>query len=1048
MRKATNRTKCLCFGAYLSTAVTYTAASHELTNTVSGAAQRAAFTRIDSFNMAQEKIDRLRTRFENKAVSLVEAKEPYRRAIRGAGRVAEDFGPLSGAVLKATNIASKIPLFSAAVWAIKEIANTELGIPTEFIKRGLLELKKTDEAFIAEVNNLALPEAERARLVYENVTSRTQFAQRMLDTATSEEAKDAIRNDLAEASARTVIAQGEFLERLQAMTQAEVIALERKMQIQDNKYLELSRSVGEQGRSLSEMATGFQDLRSRYQTFAARVSETVANNTRTIGELSNGVARLGSVVVQHDRILTEYGEVIDNQGNIIGRHEMRLDTVEGLVVDLDAEMNKIADDVAFNQDLLFGALPNSEKLRALKNPRFLYQRFKTPEDRANAIEKLQLQIVKEDIAKAATDFANGLQDVAKITANLGLGSEKDQERIQEIIHYASVASDLARDYATGNYLGMAVTVSGIVSNKSTRPDPEQVRFEAIMGALRQIDQRLELIDQKIDRVIELQQATLEAIFDLDRSMYNRFRTLKSDLDVIAWEQQVIKQLVIDTGQLPGDLIQCELFLAGRNVRSAGRRTAYNAPPFVNFAVGEFDTWDALESHFNSNSTDYGDCRNGIRRLFAPGHRNSLLLMQTYSINGGQQGWISNFIRPTYLPLLNIATSHFGSGSNVFYALGNPSVDFANLRRKSFLANGTIDDAVNQMANLAEFLHPVQLQYYTYMLVELMMYDGIVNLHSSTLRTPDEVLTNETYDPATPLAHLNTALWMVNLAIAQQALLNGDIVIPILHNKLFSKRTTGSTRNDILKALGTNPTLAQNYLVSRLTEEMKYAGRISGNAESYNDRFEKNIAVYAAVYKDASRCGELDNIFTTDWRVDLSFLKSSIECDGSGIFIKLDNAIDGVDNIIALLELPHPESLSNKTYAFRKETDELIDLRNKLLDYALLNYESVSLSNLYHLFGNTLSNRNTPPVFLSDRIQVMASGDTLRIPLDVYDVEGDAVNSTIVSEPTTGSASISDGELTYSPNDGFVGEDQVEILLDDGDLKTTIPIMIIVGPSLG
>lgn len=886
----------------------------------------------------------------------------------------------------------------------------------------------------------------------------------LLDSASTEELKDAVIKYSAGATARYVASKSNEITTIINMKLPDINA--RLDSIEDHFEKKLDKVVENvltQNNIVKNLETLFQDFDTKYDDFAEDVTDVVGDVNKTVNEAHNTVNKVGKVVVQADRILTEFGEIFGFDGELKGYHREVFDQIEGVFVDLDKEMGRISDDVGFYSAIVYDVLMTKDKIKAIVNPAFLEKAFNNEYDRAKAKAKGELQEIKRDIASEINKYAGTIKDIAAIAGALGIVSGKDQKKINQVVEYASVAANICGSFASGNYVGMAVSIVGLFGGGGSSSSPEQQQFEAVMGMLRQIDAKLDVIDKKIDNVIELQKTTLEAIAELGDLINNNSRSIQEELTHIQWELQTIKGLVIDTSTLHGRLTDCSWFLITRNYYNVIKDQT--VPAFLNdtekggYGVGYFDTWENLAAHYNDsdNYSRCSECIRGLDVLFVPNTTpNKILLMESYSTENGAAGLNADFIDPTYKPALAIFKNNYGDSANSFYGLGNPSYNYDDLSQKVYKYKGS-SYTYNKMSDIEKLIHPEVLQYYTYIMLQLLMYKDIVNDRGLTLKPLEDILSVDNYSPTNIVLRINSALQLTNLAIAQQSLLNGDAAIPLIHKKLFSKTISQEMRNHTIQALQKNSYLAHNYLISQLTMEMTYAGRKTGDFESYQNRFEKNLEIYKAIFNGTEAASSFDSIFTTNWSsyskdVDASDasgdpefttaknIKTSITGNSAnGYYIVLDNNLTGLDNITASLHLPDPSSLEKKTYAYREELKQLVTLRDKLLSYAISNYESVTLNDLYHLFGNDPSTNTFAPIPLISDSYFLKDGEELDVPLKYYDIEGNTVTTDIDSQTVGNTAFIENAILKYKADTGYIGEDIVSLLFNDGKNQTKMDI---------
>jgi hypothetical protein len=104
--------------------------------------------------------------------------------------------------------------------------------------------------------------------------------------------------------------------------------------------------------------------------------------------------------------------------------------------------------------------------------------------------------------------------------------------LSKTIEYAAVAQNVMSQALTGNYIGAALAVTGLLGG--SKPSPEQQQFSAIMGYLQRLD-------QKLNQIYELQVKTLEAIEGLSKQIAELDRNLHLRLDRVDFELKTISE---------------------------------------------------------------------------------------------------------------------------------------------------------------------------------------------------------------------------------------------------------------------------------------------------------------------------------------------------------------------------------------------------------------------------------------------------------------------------------------------------------------------------
>ncbi|MEA2029024.1 MAG: hypothetical protein U9N49_08620, partial [Campylobacterota bacterium] len=333
---------------------------------------------------------------------------------------------------------------------------------------------------------------------------------------------------------------------------------------------------------------------SKNEEFKAKIVDRQNRLENDMEEAKSSIANLedeiyGKAVLGVDgNLYTGYGEIIDYQGNMIGQNHKHLKEIDGKLVDMDKELKKLGNGLDFTQELLYGILPNAAKRKALENPDFL-SKLK-PKKRAELLESIEIAELKDDILYAAGEINRYTQGIATITANLGIGSAKDQKRIAEIANIVGGVSNAVAGFTSGNYLGGVMALSGLFAKP--KEDPDQKRFEAIMNALG-------AVDKKLDKVLDVQVKTIEAVYDLHNTLIMQTDKIYSKLDIIAKEQQVIKTLTRDTSELDAKVDSCRNFLGSRYDATMPTNFDLNqeVPDYLDFEYGSFTNSESFLNHF-------------------------------------------------------------------------------------------------------------------------------------------------------------------------------------------------------------------------------------------------------------------------------------------------------------------------------------------------------------------------------------------------------------------------------------------------------------------
>jgi len=841
------------------------------------------------------------------------------------------------------------------------------------------------------------------------------YSQKIYDALASNEQKNAYLRELAINTSMIVSSNAEYIIELTTEYKANSAELMGKLNnYQKNMTLLIEEKTAELV-SKAELEKSVDELTLKQEELKAQIAEFKSSVGDSIDRLDTAV--FGKVVVGDDGLIyTGLGEIIDYHGDVIGKHEMRLDAIEGEIVDMKMEMGQLGNNLDFTQNLLYGQLPTDKKLEALKNPYFMKNLDEAT--RAKEIKKLKLLDTVNDISSKFQKVAKFAYDVAKFGEKLGIGSAQDIKHVREFAKGASVVvsvANIAGAFISGNFIGGLMSLGGVAGLGGDSGDAQ--RHEEIMEALAQIDEKITIIDKKVDKVLELQIDTLKSIYALHNNLIESVKSIKYDLKMVLWEQQVLKEVVMDSSDLNSKINSCKVFLNTREI------TEELKPSYVDFRYGSFDNWSDLTYHLGSYEDKWQACEDGMSILFAKDDINSWLKMQSYSDTSGENGLVSQFIDPIYLPTLALLQQNYGYTTGVFYALANPSLDYS-FDSRAFVDDSLVDDSKNNMGNISNLIHTQKLKYYTYMLMETLLYDNFRGVQKPY--DIEEIVASNNSNHTLSFIKINSALKSINLAIAQQNLISGDLVVPLIHNKLFSNTPESEAiRDNTIRALANNSFLAHNYLVHQFRKEFELTGRNPDDPSTYVNRLEQNLARYRDMYDSCSdSCEEYMNLFYTNWNKEDGVIKTKI--------VGKEIHLESKSGQKAVLQMPHPDHIANNIYAYDVEINELIELRDKLISFAIENFRAIKIDNLYHTLYKDGESSNMPPVLIAAKNHLINDSETLEIPLDTYDIENDNVTIKITQDPDRGSAEIINSKLVYTPISGSSYDTSVTLELNDGN----------------
>lgn len=295
----------------------------------------------------------------------------------------------------------------------------------------------------------------------------------------------------------------------------------------------------------------------------------------------------------------------------LDRHEQNITELQagmvalgGAIVAMDAQIQTLGRNQTLIADFAFSRMSPREKADALRNG-LLDGRIRCPKDQSDCdvseiktamITRYEADADLQDNIETAGNVLKGIHDARQIAANLGIELGKDAELA---LNVGTAALGAYVQFQSGNPLGAVASLTSLFGN---RPDPDQQRFEAMMGFMRQ---QFGLVNAKLDTVLENQQAIMDGIVDLSEQIEASHNALDEKLNRIDWLQQKmdanIKQLLWRDWQGCNAVYRFAL------------KPDEQSAPLVNLKTLRFHNFEALRDTIQSKGDDARACRATISR---------------------------------------------------------------------------------------------------------------------------------------------------------------------------------------------------------------------------------------------------------------------------------------------------------------------------------------------------------------------------------------------------------------------------------------------------
>lgn len=575
---------------------------------------------------------------------------------------------------------------------------------------------------------------------------------------------------------------------------------------------------------------------------------------------------------------------------------------------------------------------------------FLHERFP---------EGLEVQEDAQALLRTARDVQTVTQGVASILQKTGVMDAEDSGVAANVDNVVSSAATLVGNVHTGNLLSVVVGVSDLltgVSNLFGEPGDGTVLRDVLEG---QVEIRRELLEARKE-IAEGVDSILLRVGEFEERTILAFEEIGVSIQGVQWELGALRDMLRDYSALGVSLTACENFTNRRSLYDfVSEHNGGYVPEVVILHTGKFRTWNSLTQHYQSNDEVFQECFPAMRLLFSVGRIHPAFLMSTYPDDDGS-GFVSSYIRPGFEPLARILNRHYplladdgatGGGMRTFCALLNSPLAYGGIDHRGYTlfasepcSTGDPSDPFDRLVgasglsnpgSVSWLLHPDALIHFTYLLLEILPYYQIVDEEGELLASDVVAYQEPRRDRVVEVEALETAYRLVNLAIAQQVLLTGDIFLPLVHRYLFSPLTSPTAdrnRKEMIDVLRHNRLIAKNYLVMQLHRELQLRTRQDyGDAD---DVFVENLELYQDIFQSRSSDGDSDGhyeqLFSDNWEFSPSVNEVVFRIGG------------GSEAEAVRFPLPTPAEVGSASYSVSREYENLVKLRSRIIDYVVRN----------------------------------------------------------------------------------------------------------------
>ena len=607
-------------------------------------------------------------------------------------------------------------------------------------------------------------------------------------------------------------------------------------------------------------------------------------------------------------------------------------------------------DIAALQVIVFGTLTPKQQRQAL-DAGFLRD---LPDAKRKELERrVQDAVNQQEMLETLEDMrwiAKGMGELAVIARNLGV----DEEITGPVAVAAEVGVSAAvavASFKTGQiYQGIAASLHGLAALtgafREDKPDPVIENQRKILEALRAVMGGLEHIDQKLDQLFENQQLIVNhqrhiyaLMVDIGKDIQAKHEDLVGRLYSLNTDVLVNRKLIRD--RVEEKIRVCDGMRKDYANESDYRVVQANLEGHLKY--GFFPDYQGIGTIVQASNPINNGCYGQLFGIFPGDDKSphSYFQLETYKetpsdvtpadshhANVEKSG---NFLSLIYSPSLQLTVNHYAdrglSGKQILSAVSLPVTGLRALDRKHERAKNLPSYAYPPypFEALQNYLSPDAVLKAVWVLLDIYpLYHFVDNVGS--LLSMDELRNRFSADSSyNTLGEkwLEEAKNIVEVAIAQQALLAGDMLLPVIYENLHRTSSTREKKqiDSIRILLRKNPLLARNfmlYLVHRqLNEKLSIEERRLGLDTELKEEYRLAIAE--------------NDAHTLRWILDESahyskLVRHAFEQDGSRVE---KWALKWGDDVY--LPLPEADDLMAGGLLQTQEMSKLIELRSYIIE---------------------------------------------------------------------------------------------------------------------
>ncbi len=635
----------------------------------------------------------------------------------------------------------------------------------------------------------------------------------------------------------------------------------------------------------------------RAKDLASFLNDRVDNVATRVTKLENRAEQINGMVERHWKETNRQIGVINKR---LGNVEGQINAINGQVINNSANITKNAQDIQYLQGFTFENMTPDQKIRALDSGFFKG----LPAGDRDALKE------KAKAAREQQELVGTLNTMAASAALAGRVSEllDAPENVQRAISVAGTAFETAAQFASGNYIGAAMSALSLFGKKK-RTDPAAARHKQVMKALGKVLEGqhdildgLDTLSENQAQLMKNQQSLMKGLVKLGDIIEKNHKEVMDKLTVIHEDVLYNRVILAEIGRQGLD--------DGRNFLKSRSDEGHN------YAGGDFPSYKEQRGHFNSFAlTKFWPCWSEMERVFRIEDRVHTNIQMASNDKPQRVNATKNFREKLLKPAIDLllAGYHGNKLNTSLLGLISPYRMVTALEEKlEDLAdiNPSTQPGLNKVAKFLETpVDPDIVLEYGRAALEMHDYFPLMRSRAdeeTQLKTLFELKQEgETKNSRGEELLKDYRKW-VALALAQQSLIAGDGIIPLAYSQIKKKHSGGDAPlyDKVMNALEHNLILRQNLAIYTMQRELP---KTDNNTLSY--RF-----VYESGFKPS-------NLFSTDqWK---------LEVNNQTWALRLSDQV--------LIDLPHPTALERGVMRHTPDTPQLMAMIRSVAE-ALMEYD--------------------------------------------------------------------------------------------------------------